>query len=146
VAVGTPKDYDGPATFQLCRIAAKEVGMKQIKHWQDPANALVGAWLMVSPWVLGFQGTTVAVTSTVAIGTLLFAASVGAMTLPQAWEEWMDVALGVLLVLVPWLLGFDAVQPALQNALFSGLAITILALWVLATDDEYGGWWHRLVG
>jgi hypothetical protein len=24
--------------------------------------------------------------------------------------------------------------------------VVILALWVLGTDDEYGGWLHRLVG
>ena len=29
--------------------------MKQVKHWQDPVNAAAGAWLIVSPWVLGFS-------------------------------------------------------------------------------------------
>ena len=29
--------------------------MKYMKHWQDPINVLLGAWLAVSPWVLGFQ-------------------------------------------------------------------------------------------
>jgi hypothetical protein len=35
---------------------------------------------------------------------------------------------------------------ATQNALFCGLAVTVLALWVLGTEDAYGGWLHRLVG
>src|SRR5882724_11628663 len=46
--------------FRLKLIAA-EIGlgtrryvMKQMKHWQDPVNAVLGAWLILSPWVLGF--------------------------------------------------------------------------------------------
>ncbi|HWP13727.1 MAG TPA: SPW repeat protein, partial [Ramlibacter sp.] len=25
--------------------------MKQMKHWQDPVNAVVGLWLILSPWI-----------------------------------------------------------------------------------------------
>jgi hypothetical protein len=120
--------------------------MKRIKHWQDPMNACLGAWLVASPWVLGFQGVTVAMVTTVAIGVLLVASSVGAMQLPAAWEEWMDAALGVLLMVAPALLGFDAVDAALQNALITGGLVTALAIWVLVTDDEFAAAWQRLVG
>jgi hypothetical protein len=120
--------------------------MKQVKHWQDPVNALLGAWLIFSPWVLGFSGVIVATASTVALGVLLVACNVGAMSAPQAWEERLDTAFGVLLMLAPWLLGFDGQQAARQNALLTGLAVTVLALWVLGTDDSYGGWWQKLVG
>ena len=27
--------------------------MRNMKHWQDPLNALVGDWLVLSPWALG---------------------------------------------------------------------------------------------
>ena len=120
--------------------------MKRIKHWQDAANAVLGAWLVASPWLLGFHGVTVAMVTTVAIGVLLVASSVGAMQLPAAWEEWMDAALGVLLMVSPALLGFDAVSAALYNALITGGVVTVLALWVLATDDDFAAAWQRLVG
>ena len=71
--------------------------MKRVKHWQDPVNALIGAWLLLSPWVLGFQGVVVATVSTMAVGAVLVASSAGAMQVPQAWEEWLDVMLGVVL-------------------------------------------------
>lgn len=120
--------------------------MKRIKHWQDAANAALGAWLVASPWLLGFQGVTVAMVTTVAIGVLLVASSVGAMQLPAAWEEWMDAALGMLLMVAPALLGFDAVDAALINALVTGGLVTVLALWVLASDDDFAAAWQRLVG
>jgi len=120
--------------------------MKRIKHWQDPANALAGAWLIVSPWILGFQDVVVATVSTAAVGALLVASSIEAMQVPQAWEEWLDVGLGVVLMLLPMLFGFDGSAPALQNALLTGSAVAILALWVLATDDEFASWWERQAG
>jgi hypothetical protein len=120
--------------------------MKRVKHWQDAANALLGTWLVVSPWVLGFQNVVVAAVSTMAIGALLVASSLEAMQVPQAWEEWLDTGLGALLMVVPALLGFDSVAPALQNALVTGALVTALAIWVLVTDDEFAASWERIVG
>ena len=120
--------------------------MKQMKHWQDPVNALLGAWLILSPWVVGFADERIAMFNFVAVGVLLIAAAIGAIVVPKAWEEWVEVALGVWLMASPWLLGFAGNMVAMQNALFCGLLVTVLALWVLGTDDEYGGWLHRLVG
>lgn len=117
-----------------------------VKHWQDPVNVLLGAWLVVSPWVLGYQSVTVATVSTMAIGVLLAASSAGAMVLPAAWEEWLDAILGAALMMAPLLLGFDAVDAALQNALITGGVVVFLALWVLAADDEFAASWQRIVG
>lgn len=118
--------------------------MKQVKHWQDPVNAILGIWLIASPWVLDFQAVPAALLSTTAIGVLLVASSLGAMSVPQAWEEWLDALLGIALMLLPALLGFDTVRPALGNALVVGGLVTLLALWVLVSDDEFS--WQRLVG
>jgi hypothetical protein len=36
--------------------------------WEEWLNLIVGLWALVSPWVLGFQGTTTAMTVHVVIG------------------------------------------------------------------------------
>lgn len=120
--------------------------MKQMKHWQDPVNALLGAWLILAPWALGFQAERVAMLDFTVVGVLLVAAALGAIFLAKAWEEWAEVVFGICLMASPWILGFSHVTMAVQAALFTGIAVVVLALWVLATDDEYSGWWHRLVG
>ena len=120
--------------------------MKHVKHWQDAVTALLGAWLVASPWVLGFQSVLVAAAVTTAIGALLVASSVEAMQMPQSWEEWLDVMLGIGLMLAPVLFGFDGVAPALQNALVTGGLVTVLALSVLVTDDEFATSWRKSVG
>lgn len=120
--------------------------MKQVRHWQDPVNALAGLWLVASPWILGYQNVVVAAASTAALGAILFFSSIGAMQFPQAWEEWLDAVLGIALMLLPVLFGFDGVRPALLNALVTGAIVTFLALWVLASDDALAGWWERNAG
>jgi hypothetical protein len=54
---GTPLKtlrQSGVAVFLLRQ---EVMTMKQVKHWQDPVNAVLGVWLIVSPWVLGFSRT-----------------------------------------------------------------------------------------
>jgi hypothetical protein len=107
-----------------------------MKHWQDSTNAALGAWLIVSPLALRFQGDWVALASTAIVGVLLVATALGAIFVPRAWEEWTETALGVWLAISPWVLGFQA-QMAKMNALVIGLVVLTLALWALQ-DREAG--------
>ncbi|NMM90694.1 hypothetical protein B2J88_41270 [Rhodococcus sp. SRB_17] len=116
--------------------------MKQVKHWQDPVNALLGAWLALSPWVLGFQNQMAPTANGVVVGVALIAAALGAYFLPRAWEEWTEGVLGLWMVASPWVLGFSTNHIAMVNAVVSGIAVALLALWVLATDADYRPWGH----
>jgi len=117
--------------------------MKQLKHWQDVVNALLGVWVVLSPWALGFQDSKTAAANAVLVGVALVAAALGAMLVPRAWEEWTECALGVWLVISPWVLGFSALQVAMLAAVCSGIVIAALALWTLYTDKDYSSSWHR---
>ena len=116
--------------------------MMQLKHWQDPVNAILGVWLILSPWALGIQGATAAMASMIVIGIALIAASLGAIFVPRAWEEWTEFALGLLLIVSPWALGFSTLDPARFNAVTAGIMIAALALWTLLSDKDYSGWWR----
>jgi hypothetical protein len=114
--------------------------MKQIKHWQDPVNAVLGACVVLSPWAIGFSGDTVATANAVVIGLALLATALGAMLVPRAWEEWTEAALGLWLIVSPWALGFSAQADARRAAVVAGIVIAVLALWTLATDKDYRFW------
>jgi hypothetical protein len=116
------------------RFAGVEGTMKQQKHWQDPANAVLGVWLIFSPLMLGFQGEMAAAVNTVAVGILLLAAALGAIFVPYAWEEWTESALGLWLAVSPWVLGFTAYM-AKANSVVVGLVVLTLALWALQDWD-----------
>jgi hypothetical protein len=112
--------------------------MKQLKHWQDPVNALLGLWLIVAPWVLGYQADTTVMANHVAVGAALVAVALGAVFVPKAWEEWTEAALGLWLAISPWVLKFTQLEAAKGTALVTGLAVLVLALWVLFSDKDYG--------
>ena len=52
--------------------------MLRLKHWQDAVNAVLGAWLVLSPWAIGYAGETAAMVNAVVIGLGLIAAALGA--------------------------------------------------------------------
>jgi hypothetical protein len=114
--------------------------MKQVKHWQDPVNAVLGAWLILSPWAAAYSGDAVATGNAVVVGVVLIAAALGAMLVPRAWEEWTEAALGMWLMASPWALGYAGLGDAMRVATATGVAIVVLALWTLASDKDYSAW------
>src|SRR3546814_8714656 len=65
-----------------------------------------GIAMVASPWLLGYAGLEGATMNAVIIGFLVFALSALALTLLDRWEAWINAALGIWLILSPWLLGF----------------------------------------
>jgi len=114
--------------------------IKHVKHWQDPLNAALGVWLILSPWLVGFQDLETPAMNAVAVGILLGAAALGATFVPRAWEEWTEGALGLWMVVSPWVLGFASMRDPMMNAVVTGIAVVVLAAWVLATDKDYVHW------
>jgi len=113
-----------------------------MRHWQDAVNAALGAWLIATPWVLGFSDNGAATLGMIVLGIALIAVAAGAMILPQAWEEWTEVVLGVLAGVAPWVLGFASMEIARSWVVLTGVAVIALACWTLATDPDYKGrWW-----
>jgi hypothetical protein len=49
-------------------------------EWHDWVNGVLGVWVVVSPWILGFAALTAAVWNHVVVGLLIVALA--------AWELW----------------------------------------------------------
>ncbi len=114
--------------------------MTRMKHWQDVVNGILGIWLIVSAWVVGFHGETAPTANAVIVGILLLLVALGAIYAAKAWEEWSELVLGLWMIASPWVLSYQAVVDARANAVIVGLIVAILALWVLLTDRDYGAW------
>ncbi len=113
----------------------------KIKHWQDPANLVIGLWMIAAPWALAYQAEARPMWNSVIVGVLIAAAALYAMYQVFAWEEWTNVVLGAWLVVSPWLLGFGSLYAAMVNTVVAGAVVLVLAFWALATDKDIGGWW-----
>ncbi|HSW05433.1 SPW repeat protein [Aquabacterium sp.] len=117
--------------------------MMRLKHWQDAVTAVLGAWLVLSPWAMGYVGDASATGNAIVIGLLLTAAALGAIFVPRAWEEWTEGALGLWLIVSPWALGFAGLKEARGVAVVTGIVVLALALWTLFTDKDYSAWWRK---
>lgn len=92
-------------------------------------NVLIGAWLIASPWILGF--TDWAATS----NHVLFGFLIALLAAPSAviasrvhTFSWMNAVFGGWLLLSPWLLGYADDGAAGVNSMVAGIVVAIFAL------------------
>lgn len=70
-------------------------------QWQDGVNVLLGVWLLISPWLLQFSGNAPATWNSVILGVVIGVASISALVRFHEWEEWVDLIMGLWLVVAP---------------------------------------------
>jgi uncharacterized membrane protein len=105
--------------------------------WNLLLSALVGAWLMSAPTLLGLDGA--AADSTHIMGALVVTFSVVAFAEPARLVRWFNVLFGLWVLLAPWLL--DGGTPAWQwISVANGLALIALSFRCGPVEDRYGSW------
>lgn len=108
--------------------------------WQEWTTLVLGGLLFVAPWVLGFAEPSPAAWNAWIGGFVVAVLSVLALANFQEWEEWLNAAVGVWLVLAPWILGFTALTAALWSTVVLGALICLVAGW--KAYDAHGGGHH----
>jgi hypothetical protein len=91
--------------------------------------------MVVSPWALGFaDGQSLAALSAWILGAAIIVFAAIAVSMPQAWEEAINILLGVGLLAAPWALNFAAQDTPTSNAVIVGVLVGALALWAMLSD------------
>jgi len=107
----------------------KEFAMLDKKMF-DWTNIVLGFWVLISPWVLGFSASMSAVWTAVVLGILVMAVSAWALYQPRRrLPEWASLVLGVLLFLAPWAMGYSEITNAAWNSWALGAVIALFAAW-----------------
>jgi hypothetical protein len=103
-------------------------------------NVLLGLWLIAAPWVLGYAGSP-AMWNEVLAGIAVAAVAIVTLINPVrlAKVSWVNVALGVWLLIAPFVLQHgpplavvEGVSPALWNDIFVGIFVVVLG-WLSAS-------------
>ena len=107
------------------------------KRWQDWLNLLIGIWLFISPWVIGFAGGDSAASwNAWILGVAIVVFSAIAVSMPQAWEEVINILLGIWMVISSWVIGVTT-RAAETNAVIVGLLVILFAAWAMAMNRDW---------
>ena len=96
-------------------------------------NMAIGVWVLLSPWLLGFnqsgRPTWTAVVTGLAITVV--AAVAAARSAPTA--AWGNVLLAMWLFASPWVVGYTELRSASRNAWFIAVMVALFAFITLIT-------------
>jgi hypothetical protein len=114
------------------------------KRWQDWINLILGVWTFASPWVFGFAaGTNTAARAMWILGAAIIVFAAFAVYMHKAWEEVINILLGICLFASPFVLSFTENQTPTANAVVVGLLVTAFAVWAMLKEAAVQKWWHE---
>lgn len=112
----------------------------------DVANLILSGVLFFSPWLFGLSNGAPWQTASVA-GIIIAVLSIAALAAFAVWEEWFIVIAGLVLIVSPWIMGFQD-SDAMTIDVAIGILVAALAgieVW-LTGDNRPGHQPHLPVG
>lgn len=94
------------------------------------ANLILGLWLIAAPFVLTYASATPRgndIILGIAIGVIAAMRVFGAYR--AAWLSWLNVLLGLWLLIAPFGLGYTHLSHPMWNDIIVGVLVIIFALW-----------------
>ena len=114
--------------------------------WEDWLGVGLGAWLIASPFVLGFSGESAPTMNALVMGCVLVLEEMLELGVHETAEEWIDLFAGAWLVVSPAVLGFASQPAATVNTVIVGVLTLAFALVAMSDfDARIGGWWSKRV-
>ncbi len=99
------------------------------QRWQDWVSLILGIWLFISPWVVGFSAVSNAAANAWILGIVVAVVAIIALSTPQLWEEWVNLILGIWLIISPWVVGFSNMAAPTWDSVIVGLIVALVNLW-----------------
>jgi hypothetical protein len=106
----------------------------------DVVNLALGAVLFFSPWLFGLSVGAQWQTASI-VGIIIAVVSIAALAAFAVWEEWLNLLAGLILIVSPWLLGFQDSQ-AMTIDVAIGVAVAALAAieaWLCRMPEAVSG-------
>jgi hypothetical protein len=100
----------------------------------DVVNLILAAFLFLTPWIFGFVSDHAAAPNAWVSGIVIGVVAIAALTKFAECEEWINLALGLWVLVSPWVLSFAAQTSARWAHVVVGLIVAVLAglkLWFL---------------
>jgi SPW repeat len=99
----------------------------------DVGNLILGAFLFLSPWIFHFSPGAESWNAWIG-GGVIAVISIAALTAFAEWEEWLNLIVGLWVLVSPWALKFSGNTHAMRTDVIIGVivaAIAAIELWML---------------
>jgi hypothetical protein len=101
----------------------------------DVVNLILAGLLFFSPWLFGLSTGAQWQTASV-VGLIMAVLSIAAIAAFAVWEEWLNLAAGLALIVSPWLLGFQNSDAMTIDVAIGVTVATLAALEVWLTREQ----------
>lgn len=91
-------------------------------------NIIFGAWLVVSPYMLGYTSSQAKWQQTAAGIVVLVFAGVRFLATQLQWVSWVNAVVGVWLIIAPFTTGYQSTV-GFWNEVIVGILIALSGLW-----------------
>src|SRR5437762_13554910 len=97
----------------------------------DVANLILGAILFLAPWIFAFESGAQSQNAFIS-GVIIAVLSVAALTAFAVWEEWLNLIVGLWVIISPWALAFEQSTAMTVNVVIGILvaALAAIELWL----------------
>ena len=109
-------------------MASKLMEERKSKDW---VTLVLAICLFISPWIIGFTAAMVPAWNAWIVGVLLGALALATLSMFAEWEEWVNLALGLWLIVSPWLLGFAADRNVMITHVILGVLVIAASAWAV---------------
>ena len=99
----------------------------------DVGNLILGGILFISPWLFSFSAGAQSQNAYVS-GIVIVLLSIAALAAFAVWEEWLNLIVGLWLIVSPWVLKFHGTT-AMRVSMAIGIVVAALAaieLWMMS--------------
>ena len=111
------------------------------RRWQDQLILLLGLWLFVSPWVIGFPGDAPQALNAMLAGALIAALAAFDLYRTHAWAVALNLLAGLWVLVSPWVPLLGDRGPLTASNIVVGIAVIVLGMWELRSDPELHRQW-----
>lgn len=103
----------------------------RLVKWASGANIVLGLWLIIAPFLLGYTGIAAAMWNEIIVGVIVVVLAWLRVSNPgrMTWLSWSNVVLGLWLIAAPFVLGYSGTAAAMWNEVIVGLLIAGLGTW-----------------
>lgn len=111
------------------------------RRWQDQVTLLLGIWLVISPFVLGYPADSAQAVNAYVSGVVIALLAAFDLYKTYMWAVVVNMLIGLWVAISPWVPVTADRSAMMTNNVIVGVAVLLLALWELRTDPDLHSQW-----